>query len=406
MPVIDFMRNNFIEGERSNQGVLMRPQSFTLPVWMRSDSYPPDCVNRYIEGRRATFIVVRPTRQRGRSAVATNSPVQAATISDVAKEAGVSSATVSRALNNKNVSAALASRVRLAAESLGYTPNASARNLRLQETRIWALIVPDITNAFFTSVAHGVSTKARENGYKLLLCNSEEGANIEREFIDLAIQEQAAGVIFAPHRSVAEVERLKDFGIPVVVVDRAYDPLFDSVATDSRRAAREATIHLLDQGWSRPACITGAADAETATTRLNGYLEAMASRGLAAHARFLHTDYTEEGGRTAASRLLSSESPPDALFIASSTLALGALREIQSRNLKLGLDLGLLSFDDAPWASIVDPPLSVIAQPALTIGGVAANLLLERMGGGNPDKCNVVLSAELIIRKSSLRHRA
>ena len=336
----------------------------------------------------------------------TPNPVQVATISDVAREAGVSVATVSRALNNKKVSEELATRVRTAAKMLGYTPNASARNLRRQETRIWALIVPDITNAFFTSVAHGVSTKARKNGYKLLLCNSEESTNTEREFVDLAIQEQAAGVIFAPHRTVAEAERLKDLGIPVVVIDRTYDPLFDSVATDSRRAAYEATLHLLDQGWLRPACVTGAPDAETATNRLDGYLEAMASRGLTAHARFLHTDYTEEGGRTAASRLLSSESPPDALFIASSTLALGVLREVQFRDLKLGSELGLISFDDAPWASIVDPPLSVIAQPALTIGEVAAGLLLERMGDADPEKGNVVLSAELIIRKSSLRQRS
>jgi LacI family transcriptional regulator len=328
-----------------------------------------------------------------------------ATISDVAREAGVSVATVSRALNNKNVSEVLAARVRSAAHRLGYTPNASARNLRRQETRIWALIVPDITNPFFTSIAHGVSTTARKHGYKLLLCNSEEDTRVEREFIDLAIQEQASGVVFAPHRSTAEVQRLRDQGIPVVILDRTHDAQSDSVATDSRRAAYEATVHLLDQGWSRPACITGAPDTETATSRLDGYLEAMAARGMSQNTQFLHTDYTLEGGRTAASRLMSGETPPDALLVANSTLTLGALREIQARQLRLGVDLGLISFDDAPWASVIEPPLSVIAQPAFAIGEVAATLLSERMGGQNPEKGNVVLSAELIIRKSSLRQR-
>jgi len=122
-----------------------------------------------------------------------------ATISDVAREADVSSASVSRALNNTSgVSRAVAERVKAAADKLGYTPNAAARNLWRQETKVWALIVPDITNPFFTSVAHGVSVTAREHEYKLLLCNYEEDEDVEREFIDVAIQEQAAGVARDP----------------------------------------------------------------------------------------------------------------------------------------------------------------------------------------------------------------
>ncbi len=197
-------------------------------------------------------------------------------IVDVAREAGTSVATVSRALNNNDrVDPELVRRVKAAAKKLGYKPNAVARNLRRQRTSLWLLIISDIENAFFTSVARGVEDVASQNGFSVVLCNADEDEGKEARYVDLATAEQAAGVILSPHSSHNHVGRLVANSIPVVVIDRSVAAEVDSVRGDSRAGARMATEHLLEQGWERPACVTGPRSAETAELRRLGYQDAL-----------------------------------------------------------------------------------------------------------------------------------
>lgn len=294
-------------------------------------------------------------------------------ISDVARLAGVSSATVSRALNGvDSVDPALVTRVRDAADSLGYRPNAAARNLRSKSSRVWALIIPDIENQFFTTVARGVEDVAHAHGYSLLLCNTDEKEDKEIEYLNVAGQEQVAGVILSPHSEVASVGQLVALGIPFVVIDRTLGRSVDTVRVDSVSGGRGATAHLLDEGWRRPACITGPESAATAVDRLAGYQVEMRARGLSEQELFVREDFKIEGGRRAAQQLLDVESPPDSLVIANSAMTLGVLQELSARRLHLGRDIGLVTFDDAPWMTAVEPGLSVIAQPAVEIGRQAA----------------------------------
>lgn len=326
-------------------------------------------------------------------------------IDEVAKEAGVSVATVSRVLNGKStVDPAYAERVNAAAAKLGYRANNVARNLRRRATDLLTLIISDVGNPFFTAITRGVEDVARQHGYSVLLCNADEDADKERGYLAVAEREQVAGVILSPHHGTTDVSRLLRASIPVVVVDRQLVGVqTDSVTVQSRQGARLATDHLIDAGWLRPACITGPEDAGTARDRLDGYLDAVRRHGQM-RSSFRHASYRQSGGRAAAAELFDLPEPPDSLFVANGEMTLGALDEIKRRGMRLGHDVGLVMFDDTPWAPLITPAISVVAQPAYDMGAQAAVILIDHLTGnarGGPRQ--IVLSTTLIPRESSLR---
>ncbi len=326
-----------------------------------------------------------------------------AKISDVARAAGVSSATVSRVLNGStSVSEDRAARVRAVAAELGYQPFGPARALRRQRTNVWAAIVADIENPFFTSMVRGIEDVARDAGYRLVLCNSDGDLDKEAGYIDVAIAERMAGVVIA----VASDERsdlrpLFDQRLPVVAVDRrprrGADRL-DSVLVDNRRGADAATEHLLATGARRIACITGPAEVSTADERLAGYRDALARHGRKAPAALVRrADYKQAGGHRAARSLLASANPPDALFVANNLMTLGALQAIDEAGLSVPDDVAIVGFDDAPWTTLMRPQLSVVAQPTREIGRQAAELLVTPADHAR----HLVLAPTLVVRQSA-----
>ena len=327
-----------------------------------------------------------------------------ATISDVAARAGVSTATVSRALNGKStVDRDLVARVRKAAEELGYQPNGPARNLRRQEAAVVALIISDVENPFFTAIARGVEDVAHEVGYSVVLCNSDENAEKENRYIDIAIQERVAGVILSPSGTTTSAAKLAGRGTAYVAVDRPLpEQDSDVVLVDTRLAARQATAHLIAQGYERVGCITGPAGVRTADDRLAGYRDALkAAKRRSSPKLVRRTEYKAAGAHRAALDLMAQPEPPDALLVANSAMAVGVLQALQERGIRPGRDVGLVAFDDAPWAELVDPPLSVVAQPAYEIGTVAARLLLARIADSSRAPTTTTLGARLLERASS-----
>ena len=203
-----------------------------------------------------------------------------ATIQDVARRAQVSPATVSRVLNSSStVHPDLVRRVRAAVEALSYQPNGVARRLRRRESPLWAVIVPDVGNPFFTSMVRGVEDVAQGSGYSVVLCNTDENTGKEAGYIAAAAEERMAGVIIAPASTRdTDVTPLLDLRIPVVALDRRLRRVAaDTVLVDNERAAEEATEHLLDMGYRRIACITGPGQAMTAQGTA-GRLPARAAR--------------------------------------------------------------------------------------------------------------------------------
>jgi LacI family transcriptional regulator len=329
-----------------------------------------------------------------------------ATISDVAARAGVSTATVSRALNGKaTVDPELAARVRQAAAELGYQPNGPARNLRRQEAAVVALIISDVENPFFTAIARGVEDVAHEVGYSVVLCNSDENAEKESRYIDIALQERVAGVILSPSGPATSVTKLAARGTAYVAVDRPLpDHDSDVVLVDTRLAAAQATAHLIAQGYERIGCLTGPSGVRTADDRLAGYRDALKAAKRRGSTRLVRrSEYKAAGARRAALELLSQPEPPDALMVANNAMVVGVLQALQELGLRPGRDVGVVAFDDAPWAELVDPPLTVVAQPAYEIGTEAARLLLARIADNTRPPTVTTLGARLIDRASSHR---
>jgi LacI family transcriptional regulator len=335
-----------------------------------------------------------------------NISTQIPKITDVARAAGVSPATVSRVLNGSSgVSAVLAAKVRKAATDLGYVPFSSARALRRQHARVWAAIVSDIENPFFTAVVRGIEDVARKVQHRLVLCNSDEDLERESDYIDVAIAERMAGVVIAvASAKESSLQPLVERNLPVVAIDRCAGRDIDAVVVDNRLGAEEATRHLLENGSQRVGCITGPARVDTATERLEGYRRALSEAGKPTGSDLVRrADYKETGGHEAALSLLTSRNPPDALFIANNPMAIGALRAIRELGLSVPRDVAIVAFDDSPWCALTNPQLSVVSQPAYEIGRVAAELLST--AGDKRTSRTIVLTPHLIPRESSIRHR-
>ncbi|MET9018934.1 LacI family DNA-binding transcriptional regulator [Actinopolymorpha sp. NPDC004070] len=331
-----------------------------------------------------------------------------ATIYDVARRAGVSASTVSRVLNGKQtVDAQLADRVRAAATELDYRPNALARSLRRSQTHLWAVLVSDINNPFFTALVRGVEDVAQQARYSVVLCNSDESPAKEADYIAAILAEQMAGVIVSPTNQPGHLAQLVSAGVPIVAIDRRAEEVeVDTVTVDNTSAAELATAHLLDEGFTRVACITGPRDVSTAEERLEGYRRALRAADRKPDPRLVrHTDFREQGGYAAMGELLDHTPRPDAVFATNNLLTVGALECLVDRGLRVPADVGVFGFDDVPCATLIRPPLSTITQPTYEIGRTAADLLLRRVEDPSRPPSVTVLPTELHVRASSLRSR-
>ena len=333
-----------------------------------------------------------------------SSPSSVPKIGDVAAAAGVSPATVSRVMNGSGtVSPDRAAAVLEAAQRLGYTPSGPARALRQQRARVWAAIIADIENPFFTEMVRGIADVASTEGHRLVLCNTDEDIDKEAAYLGVALAEQMAGVVIALASADSDLRPLLDRRVPVVAVDRRpthYEDALDSVVVDNALGARQATEHLIAGGAARIACITGPARATTAQERLTGYQQGLAGAGRRSVAALVrHADFRAEGGYAAARGLLAAKDRPDALFVANNLMTLGALRAARDVGLRVPDDLLLVGFDDAPWTTLMDPQLTVVAQPTYEMGRQAARLLAT----ASPDlpARHVVLPPTLVVRGSS-----
>jgi len=330
-----------------------------------------------------------------------------ASIRDVAARANVSPATVSRVLNGReDVSAVLRDRVLAAVDDLGYRPYGPARSLRSRATTVLGIIVSDVTNPFFTSMVRGVEDLAQQCGYSVIIANADEDLAKEKRYLEVAAAEQVAGVVLSPASSTrTRIDVLAERGIPVVTVDRRLRTAdLDSVTVNNHKAAREATQHLLEQGCRRVAIIAGPTQTTTGLRRLAGYRAALHAAGCAVDpALIAHADFRIEGGYEATKALLRLRRRPDGLLISNNLMTIAALEVLSEADINIPADLALVGFDDSRWAAALRPPLTAVAQPAYQIGEEAARLLLNRVGGARQSPCHVTLTAQLVIRGSSLR---
>lgn len=326
------------------------------------------------------------------------------TISEVANLAGVSPTTVSHVLSGKRlVGEATKGTVQEAIRQLGYRPNAVARSLRTNRSKMVAAVVPDITNPFYAVLTRGLADAVDGVGYGTYVCNTDGNRERELAFTHDVLDRGVDGIVMASvdvsmYASVGP----SAVGTPVVCVGGIFDhPRVDLVAVDDEVGAHAATKHLVERGARRIAMIQG--PAESGTARADGYRRALAEAGRECDPRLMaRGDWTRRGGRQAMQQLMSLEERPDAVFCANDLTAIGALDTTRELGLSIPADVAVVGFDDVDAATIVTPALTTIRNPAYETGMAAGELLLDRMLGRYDDVSRtVILPCPLVQRKSA-----
>ena len=317
-----------------------------------------------------------------------------ASLKQVAERAGVSPATVSRALSGSpGVSPAARERVLRAAAEMDFRPNRQASNLRRQKTATIGVVVSDIENPHFTQMVRIVEAEAYARGFRVMLCTTDETADRQRACLDMLAEERVEGVILVPFDPDAdEIARLLGMGIPVVAFDRMVsDPRADAVIVDNVGGARRATEHLLDAGHQRVGFVGGWGVIQTGAERLAGYEAAMRARGLPPLTA--NGTFRIDGGRAATEELLDREGSVSAIVVANNLMAIGTLRALRSRGVRVPQDIAMVAIDDPYWAELVDPPLTTLAQPTQRMAESAAELLFTHIAEGRPSRSTCLVSS-------------
>lgn len=332
---------------------------------------------------------------------------KATTIRDVARLAGVSIATVSHVINGTQyVSPELETRVHEAIEALDYRPNRLAAALSTRKIPLLALVVPDISNPFWSSVARAVQDATDADNYSVIVCSTDGVFEREERFLK-SLSGWVSGLLIHPyHVSHKHVSQHMRPSMPVVILGELADtdllsPQWDQVGGSNTSAAQAAVKHLIDLGHERIAFIQGPPGTPTSIARLKGVYKEFEAAGLDVSEDLLaHGDYTYEGGRRAMRDLLERGTPPTAVFCANDLSALGALQTAQQLGSKVPADISIVGFDDITQAASTSPPLTTVKQSPSELGATGARLLLEQIGGRTEAK-QISLEFSLVIREST-----
>ncbi len=326
------------------------------------------------------------------------------TIRDVAALAGVSPSTVSRVLNGQSaihMKAETRDRVLRAIDELNYTPARSAQRMRRQRCDIIGVLVPDVSNPYFSLLARGVESIAFDEGYSTLICDSNHVEDRESRYLDLLLAEQVDGIVFVPVGvpDWARINRLRDRGVRVVVADRCVEGLL-GVEADNWRGSYAMTQHVIGLGHRRIAYIAGPRDVRTTQERLRGFRDAMDEASLEPVA-IQHGEYTYDSGYNLAAELLKTLSI-DALMGGDDLVALGAIRAAQANQIRVPAELGVTGFDAVPLLSLVEPELTSVRIPVFDIGRESMAMLIRHIGSPELNEERKVLGVEIVPGASCL----
>ncbi len=329
-----------------------------------------------------------------------------ATIKDVAALAGVSKTTVSHVINETRfVEGDTRQKVLQAIDELQYRPNAAARSLTTKRTGTIGMLISDASNPFFGEILLSVEEILRPKDYALIICNTTETLEYEAHYLDLLLGQRVDGIIAAAtSQPWIELSKAEIQHTPVVFVDRAFDN-FDGfyVGVDNQAGAYMGTQHLIQCGYHKIGVLAGLERLSTMRKRLDGYCRALKDANIPLNRQWIiPSQLSIDGGRQAFRTLFSLGDKPDAVFINNNLLALGALLEMAELNIDCIIDLGIVVFDDHPWAAVTNPPLTVVRQPTHKIGQTAAEMILALINNQPVAEKRVILECELIVRQSCL----
>ncbi len=333
------------------------------------------------------------------------------TIDDIARIAHVSKATISRVLNDeKGVGEETRNRIKSIIDEIGYKPNLLARGVATAKTKTIGVIIPDITNPFFPDLIKSIEGYYSNQGYTVLLCNTNSIPEQEMQAISTCIAKRVDGILLAS--SVEEPSEmhclLKKYNMPCVLMDRGGQG-FEAdarVFVDNEYSVFMATSHLICNGNRRIAFLSGPANISTSKERLVGYLSALKQYGISPIQELIcYGDYTLESGFQATKRLLDSQQFT-ALVSANDSMAVGAIKSIRQMGFRIPEDVEVIGYDNIQLGTLIEPRLSTVEQPISLMGKTASELLYSIINGGEIKERSVRLKAHLILRESTKNHQS
>jgi len=327
-------------------------------------------------------------------------------IFDVARLARVSIATVSRVTNQSphKVNAVTKKRVLEAIRELDYRPNALAKGLLIKKTMTIGVIIPDISNPYYAEMVRGIQDLADQQGYAVMLQNTDRRQDRIINYIYLLREKAADGVIFGGGILSGEkvLETLKEIRERVVVIGR-HKVALPAVTIDNSGGAIEAAQHLIDLGHQKIGFIGGPEKSPTARDRFQGFLKTMHRNGCSTDPHWIQQgDFTPVSGYRIAQGLLARNPRPTAIFAANDQMAFGAVKAAKEAKLSVPEDLSIVGFDNIPLCCYFDPPLTTVEIPIYSLGYAAMGMLVNLISGKTTESLKS-FKTKLVVRGSTMK---
>lgn len=339
-------------------------------------------------------------------------PKRRVTIKDLAKELNLSTSTISRALADKwDVNPETRKAVLELAEKLNYTPNPLSISLKKQQTMSIGIVIPEFMTTFFPEVIIGIQSVLEPKGYHMLIAQSNESPEIELKNIKALNSKQVDGFIISISKDTTDIsylKSLKENNTPMVLFNRICDNIDTSfVLIDDYKWARLAVEHLIEQGYKRIAHLEGPPNLHLSRQRKKGYIDALTKHNLPILDELIvPAGVMMEKGVLAAYHILEMKEKPDAIFAVNDPVAIGAMKTLQKRGIRIPEDIAVVGFSESKMAMIVEPNLTSVEQPTFEMGRLAAEILLQQIDDKSdallPSKV-ITLDAKLNIRESSVK---
>lgn len=325
------------------------------------------------------------------------------TMSDIARIAGVSKATVSMVLNKKdeNISEETKNRILSIAKEMNYIPNSVARSLSTKRSSTIGIIVPDITNPYFSEVSRAIEDSANNYGYNVILCNSDNETEKEEKYVELLISKLVDGVIFAVGgHNTKGIELLKGNNVPFVLLDRhveGFENLY-GVYCENQLGVAQGVEYLYESGKRKIVFVKGPGDIEIAKQRLYGYKSTMKKYGIFNESFVFESDFTMQGGKNVTEKILSEIENIDAIFYSNDAMAVGGMKVLLRRGYKVPEDISIMGFDNIQISEFVEPELTTIGQPIYEMGRESCRLLIDVINNVDVEKKEIYFKPQIIKR--------
>lgn len=332
------------------------------------------------------------------------------TIYHIAKALNLSASTVSRGLsNNKNISTKTKKRIFKAAREMGYQHNTFASSLRKKKSNTIGVVVPRLNSYFMSTVIAGLEKKVNQEGYTLIISQSQELVKKEKASIEAMYNSRVDGLLVSLAYDTENIEHFKNFlnnGIPIIFFDRVFEhPDCTSIVIDNFKAGYNATSHLIKQGCKRIMHLGGSLKRNVYLDRFNGYKKALEDNRIVFQESLVNLSMlNEQTGIDMANKILNMNQLPDGIFASNDTSAVALMGELKKKGIKIPEQIAIVGFNDNPISRIIEPNLSTIVYPGQDMGEVAATTLINKLNNTEKEKLKtIVLGHELLIRQSSLR---